>query len=169
VRARFLAIQPRDPRALVDLEPAEAQHVGLRRRAAAPQDGAQPGLQLARLERLGEVVVGADLQPDHAVHRLAAGGQHQDRHVAGAAQAAAEVEPVGVGQHEVEDHRVEALAPQPCLAVARRAGKGQAKARPAKIVGDHPGEAFVVIDHQDALGHPPSIGPWRLRCHPRLP
>ena len=136
-----------------------------RGRALAAQDGAQAGLQLARLEGLGEIVVGAELEADDAVHRLAARGQHQDRHVAGAAQAAAEIEPVGIGQHEVEDDRVEGLALELGLAVAAGAGDGHAKARPAEIVRNHPGEAVVVVDHQDALGHWLSIGPARSRCH----
>jgi hypothetical protein len=107
----------------------------------------------------------SSLEADHAIHRLAACGQHQDRHVAHAAQPAAEIEPVGVGQHEIEDHRVEALTLQQRLALSRRAGCRQTKARPAEIVGDHPGEAAVVVDHQDALGHEPSIGPGQPRCH----
>ena len=85
-----------------------------------------------------------------------------------AAQAAAEIEAVGVGQHEVEDDGVEGLALQQRLALAAGAGDGQTKARPAEIVGDHPGEAAVVVDHQDALGHHLSIGPRHPRCHPQL-
>ena len=149
----FLAVEPHGAGALVDLETAEAHRVGLRGRALAAQDGAQPGLQLARLEGLGEIVVGADFEADHPVHRLAARRQHQDRHVGGRAQAAADIEPVAVGQHQVEDNRVKRLALQESLALACGAGGRQTKAHPAEIVGDHPGEAAVVVDHQDALGH----------------
>ena len=162
----LLAVDPHDARALVDLEAAEAKNVGFRCGAAlAAQDGAQAGLQFARLEWLGEIVVGAQFEADHAVHRLAARRQHQDRDVAAAAQPAAEIEAVGVGQHEVEDDRVESLALQLGFAVAAGAGDGHTKARPAEIVRNHPGEAVVVVDHQDALGHRLSIGPARSRCH----
>ena len=42
---------------------------------------------------------------------------------------------------------------------------GGEEPEPAEVVGDHSGEAVVVIDHQDALGHDLSIGPARPRCH----
>ena len=137
----------------VDLEPAVALHVLRRRAALAPQDRAQPRQQFARLERLRQIVVGADLEPDHAVHGVAARGQHQDRHVGGLADAAADFEPVGVGQHQVEHQRVELLALQPLLALARGRRRGNAKARGAEIVADHAGEALVVVDDEDAAGH----------------
>ena len=53
--------------------------LGLAPPARAAQDRAQPRQQLARLERLGQIIVGAHLQADHAVHGVAARGQHQDR------------------------------------------------------------------------------------------
>ena len=62
-----------------------AELVALERRRPAGPDGARrisasmPRQQLDRLERLGEVVVGAELQADHAIDDLGARGQHQDR------------------------------------------------------------------------------------------
>ncbi len=47
-----VAIDPHAARALVDLQPPEAQDLGpLRTRSRRRKDGAQPGLQLARLEQ----------------------------------------------------------------------------------------------------------------------
>ncbi len=139
--------------AAVDLEAAVALHVLRRGARLAPQDRAQPRQQLARLERLRQIVVGADLEADDAVHGVAARGQHQDRHVGGLADAAADFEPVGVGQHQVEHQRVELLALQPLLALARGRRGGDAKARVAEIVADHAGEALVVVDDENAAGH----------------
>ena len=51
------------------------------RLAAAPQHGAHPGDQLARRVRLGHVVVGAQLKPDHLVDLAVPGGDHDDRHL----------------------------------------------------------------------------------------
>ena len=65
----------------VDLEPTEAEHLGLLAATAAAEDRLHAGEQLARLERLGQVIVGAHLQSDDTVHRVAAGGEHQDRRV----------------------------------------------------------------------------------------
>jgi hypothetical protein len=42
-------------------------------RSVRPQDGANPREQLARIERLAEIVVGAELQPDDAVDVFALG------------------------------------------------------------------------------------------------
>jgi hypothetical protein len=73
---------------------------------AMPQRYPQPGVELARAERLGHVVVGAVVQRlDLAVLR-AVRRQHDDRRVAPAADAVADLEPVKVGQAEVEDDQV---------------------------------------------------------------
>jgi hypothetical protein len=69
VRSQDLAVEAGDARAEVDLEAAEAQHVvvgGLRRGTAQQRLDARQ--QLARLERLGQVVVGAELEADDPVH-----------------------------------------------------------------------------------------------------
>ena len=69
----FLAVDQHKARRAVDGQPAEAHDLVRRRPAAAraaAQDGAQPRQQLARVEGLGQVVVGADLQPDDPVGLL---------------------------------------------------------------------------------------------------
>ena len=53
-----------------------ARGVGL----AAPQDGLHPGDDLARRERLGDVVVGAELEAEDAVDLAVARGEEQHRH-----------------------------------------------------------------------------------------
>ena len=131
----------------------------LRGRALAAQDGAQAGLQLARLEGLGEIIVGADLEPDHAVHRFAARRQHQDRHVGRARRRRQRSRPSASGSMRSRITASKASRFRQRLALAPGGGDRHTKARPAEIVGDHPGEAVVVVDHQDALGHRLSIGP----------
>ena len=79
--------------------------------ADAAHVGADPGEQLARRERLGDVVVGADLEAEHAIGFLAARGHHDDRHVAAPAQLAAHLDAIAAGQHQVE-HDAVVLAPQ---------------------------------------------------------
>ena len=68
------------------------------------------GDELARVERLRQVVVGADLEADDLVDVLVARGEHQDRHLGAAAQTAADLDPVDVGQHQVEDDQRRLLA-----------------------------------------------------------
>ena len=64
-------------------------------------------------ERLGEVIVGAELEAGDAVALGAARGEHQDRDRRReriAAQLAADGEAVDVGKIEIEDHEIEAAA-----------------------------------------------------------
>ena len=64
--------------------------------------------QLVRAERLGDVVVGAELEPDDAVGFLGARRQHDDRHCGRGrigAQRVADLEAVDARQHQVEHQR----------------------------------------------------------------
>src|SRR5262245_12038705 len=45
---------------------------------SAAQERLDPGHQFHEAERLGHIIIGADLQPDHFVDLLAAGGEHDD-------------------------------------------------------------------------------------------
>ena len=79
-RAR-LAVDPHHAPAAIQLEAPEAKRcrTARGRQRRPPQDRPQPGQQLARLERLGQVVIGAKLQTDNAIKRVALCRQHQDR------------------------------------------------------------------------------------------
>ena len=72
-------------------------------RRGAAQDALDSRDELARVERLRHVVVGADLEPDDLVDVLIARGEHQDRNVGALADPAAELDAVSVGKIEVED------------------------------------------------------------------
>jgi len=75
----------------------------------AAQHRVDPRQQFARIERLGQVIVGAHFQPENAVDVLAARGQHDDRHLRFRADLAAQAEAVVAGQHHVEDQKVDAV------------------------------------------------------------
>ena len=89
----------------VQRQVAHRERGGAARRPPA-QQRPQAREQLLALERLDEVVVGARVQPLDARLDGVARGQHQDRHVVGRAQAAGDLDPVELGQPEVEDHEV---------------------------------------------------------------
>ena len=120
--------------------------------ARAAQDGLQPRHQLARLEGLGQVVVGAELQADDAVHDLAARGEHDDRQVALLADGAAQLEAVHLGQHHVEDGGVEAAlraaAPGPALG---RVALLQLHVEALQVGRQRRRQQLVVVDQQDAV------------------
>ena len=109
--------------ARIDAQDASLEH---RRRVAggAADDSAEAGEQFLRLERLGQIIVGAGVDAGHAFRPGAARGQDQDRrrHARGA-QVPDHRQSVEPRQAEVEDDAVEvlSLAAQPgLLAVAAR-------------------------------------------------
>src|SRR5262245_39571642 len=72
-----------------------------------------PCEQFSNLERLGQVIVGADSQSHHAVRDVAAGGQHQHGRLdALVPQLGAEFEPAPVGKHHIKQDHVEDVALQ---------------------------------------------------------
>ena len=101
-----------------------------RRRATSPKQCLDPREQLRHRERLGEVIVGAELEANDLVRRLTSGGEHEDgRGDASRAEIAAHVEAAGAGQHDVQQDGIE------------RAARGEREPRRA-IVGVLHGVAF---------------------------
>jgi hypothetical protein len=80
---------------------------GGRPRLVAPENGAHASHQFPRVERLGQIIVGAQIQADDAVHVVGAGRQHEHRHTALLAQLPQNLEAVHAGQHDVQDHQAE--------------------------------------------------------------
>ena len=112
----------------------------LGRRAA--QRRLQARHQLARAERLGDVVVGARLERAHLLLLLAHRREHQDRHLAPLPQPARHLHAVSVREHQVDDRRLRRAharrgrAPRPPSLPAPprsppRAGPPSARARSA--------------------------------------
>jgi len=75
--------------------------------ARAAQHRLHPAAELAERERLGDVVVGPELQAQDLVDLLGLGGQHDDRHAAARPQTPADLEAVDLGQHQVEHDEVD--------------------------------------------------------------
>ena len=95
------------PSPRVDLDVPDADDPRLRLApAGAPSHRPDPGHELAHAERLHDVVVRAELEPDDAVDLLSLGGDHDDRDVRARAQLAAHRVAVDVRQAEVEEDDV---------------------------------------------------------------
>ena len=89
----------------------------------AAQHGADARQQLARTERLGEVVVGAQLQAHDAVGLLGAAGEDDDRDLRLGAQLTQQLHAVLARQTQIEQHQIDHLGAQrggELRAVARR-------------------------------------------------
>ena len=82
--------------------------------------------QLAQPERLGQVVVGAELEADDLVDLVVAGGQDEDGHLrAGRAEPAEDLEAVHARQAHVEHDEVRRLVP---VAISRPSSPERATA-----------------------------------------
>jgi hypothetical protein len=159
-RERFrFTVKPHFARAPVDFQPAKPEYVAHGATFAAPQDGSQPRKQLAWLEGLWQIVIGAHLQADDAIHGIAPSRQHQYWNTGSGPDPAAHLEAVHVGQHQVQDDRIESLAGLQGETGRAVLGPFDAKSRPAEIVTDHLGKAGIVFDQQNAFGHPRILAP----------
>ena len=74
-----------------------------------PQHRLDPRHQLPRGERLGDVVVPAQFQPQHAVDLIIAGRQEDDRRAAGLADTAADLGAVQLRHGDIEHDQVRPL------------------------------------------------------------
>ena len=133
-----------DERRLVGRGLGRPAHLG------APQRGLDPARELAHRERLGDVVVGAELEPDDLVDLLGLGGQHDDRDRAAAAQPAADLEPVDPRQHQVEHDEVERLLVEALERLAAVGGLDDVVALLAQRIGEQRLDRLLIVDEQDA-------------------
>ncbi len=176
MRSTTVAVQSHAPAGAVDDQPPAGalQHVGLRLvlGAGAPQQRPHPRRELAGAERLGDVVVGAELQPPHEILLGVPGGQHDDRHVGLGAQPPAHVLAGHAGKAEVEDDEIRPAARGggERLFAARRPVHRVALS--LEVALHDFGDAGLVFDDEDAggSGHesiiPAVPGPGSLGSRP---
>jgi hypothetical protein len=100
-------------------------------------------------KRLGEVVVGAELEPEHAVDLLAAGREHQHRHGGSVAQLLADGEAVAAWQHDVEQDDVVLAGQRPLEPELAVGGDLDDEVVALQVLGRALGEPGVVFDQQD--------------------
>ena len=99
-RRRSSTRTSRRPTSIVDV--ADLDDLGGGAAVGAAQHRLHPRDELGGRERLGEVVVGAELEAEHAVDLAVAGGEEDHRDRRRLAEPAAHLEPVDVGQADVE-------------------------------------------------------------------
>ena len=116
---------------------------------ATTQHGLHARHEFPHGERLGHVVVGADLETDHAVDFIVAGRQHQQRHSTRPANLAAHVEAVHAGKHEVQHHQVRLGGERQFKRAFAVGGRLDLVALASQVVGDGAGQALFVLDDQD--------------------
>src|ERR1700722_5277366 len=126
------------------------------RHLRSPQRRLDPAGELAQRERLGDVVVGAELEPDDLVDLLGLGRQHDDRHRAAAPQLPADLEPIDPRQHQVEHDEVERLLVEALQRLAAVGRLHHVVALLPQWVGEQGLDRLLIVDEQDAcwvIGH----------------
>jgi hypothetical protein len=105
--------------------------------------------EFAELERLAEVVVGAELEPGHLVVESVGGGEHQDRHAAaGGDDAFGDLVAGGAGDVAVEDGDVVGVDAQQFQSGVSVAGDVCRDRLQAQAVADGLGHVGLVLDDQ---------------------
>jgi hypothetical protein len=85
------------------------------------QDAPDPGQEFPWIEGLGEVVVGADLQPDNPVDGFSGSGEHDDRNATAIPKLARQNEPILPRHFQIEND--EADRPDTRHGIQSRAGR----------------------------------------------
>src|SRR4051812_23615763 len=133
----------------VEDEIAHLHRGGAARRAAA-QQRPDPRQQLLALEWLDQVVVGAAVEAGHPVLGLSPCRQHQDRHVAVAAQAPADLDSIEPGQAEIEHDEIGNEAGGDVESLGPVGGGADFVALVAERAAQDIGDVDVVLDDQDS-------------------
>jgi hypothetical protein len=97
---------------------------------------------------LGDVVVGADREPDDAVGLAVETGQHDHVGVAEGAQAATGLDPVDAGQVDVQHHQVGGICPRQLQGALRVGTDGDLEGLALEQPRGRGGELRVVLDDQ---------------------
>ena len=132
-------------------------------RVAAAEHGADARKQFARAERLGEVIVGAELEAHHPVGLVAPSGEHDDRDRRLVAEPAREVHAVFGLEPQVEQDEVDDLALEHLGHRVTVCDRGDPQLVLPEIVRDELANRGIVVDGED-VRHRRLVG---LRVHAR--
>ena len=108
--------------------------------------------QLARRERLGDVVVGAQLEAEHLVALVHTPRHHDHGDAAGLGvllEAAADLPAVELGHHDVEEDHVGLAVPGVAHGIGAVAQDGDVVAFLVEVEADQLRDVLLVLDHQD--------------------
>src|SRR5258708_36745843 len=148
-------------RGRIDGDVAYLQRTGRQRPLKAAQHGLDAGHKLARAERLSDVVVGSDLEAEHAVRFTAFGSEENHRHGREARSlpdGAAKFKSVLARDHDVEDEQRRALA----LSIGNYVGavgiKAHRKAIVLQVMANEAGNIGIVLDDEDRWFHAFIVG-----------
>src|SRR5688572_10033570 len=152
----FLPVAGDETRGGVEHDPGQLDGLVGELGLAAPDDRPDPRQQLAREERLGDVVVDSRLQTHDAVLLAHAAGQHDDRDARGArigAQAPREQHARRLRQHPVQHHQAGELLPEHGIRFLDAARGQRAIPRALEVYDNEVPDFLLVLDYQDLSVH----------------
>ena len=137
----------------VDHEVAEVQHLelALHLSVGTAEQGADTGDELARRERLDQVVVSAELEADDAVLDLALRRQHDDGHIGRLADGAAHTLARKLRQHQVQDDEVEGMLLELLDSALSIADTADDIVLSLKICSHCVADGLLILDQQNLL------------------
>ena len=125
---------------------ARGQHLG--RGFVAAQNRTHARQQLAWAERFSQVVVGAELEPHHAVGFVMTAAHDDDRDLGGFAQPFRMLHSIFAGQSQIENDHVDRVPGKHLLHVGPGRDRRHAQLVFAQIVGDQLAHIGVIVDRQ---------------------
>ena len=131
----------------------------------APEDSAHARQNFPDVERLGDVVVGAEFQPDDAIDRVTFAGDHDDRHVVGRPHGPRDVEAVLTAEVKIQRDQVDGRRLEMRGKPGAIFGFGHAIAFEFKRVAQQRANGDVVVDDENGacsagLGHGSDKSSW---------
>jgi hypothetical protein len=136
--------------------------------AGSTAHGPDPGHQLPRGKRLGDIVVGAGGQADDLVGLLGPGGQHDDVGVAEGSDPPAGLDAVHAGEHQVQHDDLGILLAGELDGPLAILTAADLEPLAFQITGDQPGQRRLVLDHQRTRlrgGRLPAPRVWAVTRH----
>ena len=134
-------------------------------RLAASQHRADARKQFAQPERLGKVVVRAELEANDAIHFIAAmTRRYDDRHIRARSNRAQQIQSIVLAQLQIKDNKIWLVGEMSCRAVAI-GRRDDAHAVLGEIILDHPANGTIVLN-EEHLRMPSGIfvGATAKRC-----
>ena len=155
-----LAVAQQPVAAEVDLDAPEVDDRRRRldrdRLLGAAEERPDPGRQLAQAERLGDVVVGAELEPDDLVELGVLGREHDDRHAGLGPDDPADLDAGQLGEHQVEQDEVGLLGAEAGQRLAPVGRGDDPEALGLERVDERLAQRRLVVDDEDRSCHPGS-------------
>src|SRR4030067_2204680 len=141
----------------VDGHPAfDFDAFSLGRAVLSSEDRFHPGDELFGRERLGDVIIGAQLQAQDLVGLIAPGGDHDHRDGSPLLlppQELADLQPIDIGEHEIKKDQVGDVFLQRIEKTLTIGKAVRPEARPLEMESDEVDDIRLIIDHGNELVH----------------